>query len=149
MRILKKYPNRRLYDTCESSYVTLDDVKELVLNHERFQVVDSKSGKDITRSILMQIISEQESCDGSPIFSNKMLQQLIRFYGDSLQGVMGEYLEKSLGLFLEQQDMLRHQLHSVMNANPLKQISRFADRFAEENLPMIKGFQRHRSDSTS
>ncbi|MGM0565102.1 MAG: polyhydroxyalkanoate synthesis repressor PhaR [Pseudomonadota bacterium] len=140
MRILKKYPNRRLYDTCESSYVTLDDVKVLVLKHERFKVIDSKSGKNITRSILMQIISEQEAKDGTPIFSDKMLQQLIRFYGDSLQGVMGEYLEKSLSLFLEQQDLLRHQLHNVINANPLKQISRFA----EENIPLIRGFHRPR-----
>lgn len=143
MRVLKKYPNRRLYDTQESSYVTLDDVKELVLKHEEFQVIDSKSGTDITRTILMQIISEQESCDGAPIFSNKMLQQLIRFYGDSLQGVMGEYLEKSLSLFLEQQDILRHQLHNVMNANPLKQISRFA----EENLPIIKSINKPKTSS--
>ena len=138
MRVLKKYPNRRLYDTQESTYVTLDDVKELVLNHENFQVIDSKSGSDITRTILMQIISEQEASDGSPIFSNKMLQQLIRFYGDSLQGVMGEYLEKSLGMFMEQQDILRHQLQNVMNANPLKQISHFA----EKNLPIIKGMHK-------
>ena len=137
MRVLKKYPNRRLYDTQESSYVTLEDVKTLVLSHESFQVIDSKSGSDITRTILMQIISEQETSDGSPIFSNKMLQQLIRFYGDSLQGVMGEYLEKSLGMFMEQQDILRHQLHNVMNANPLKQISHFA----EKKLPIIKGIK--------
>ena len=137
LRKLKKYPNRRLYDTQESCYVTLEDVKDLVLQHEEFQVVDSKSGNDITRSILMQIISEQESNDGSPIFSNRMLQQLIRFYGDSLQGVMGEYLEKSLTLFMEQQDILRHQLHNVMNANPLKQISVFA----EKNIPIIKGIK--------
>jgi len=137
LRKLKKYPNRRLYDTQESCYVTLEDVKVLVLSHEEFQVIDSKSGADITRSILMQIISEQETTDGAPIFSNKMLQQLIRFYGDSLQGVMGEYLEKSLGMFMEQQDILRNQLQSVINANPLKQISIFA----EKNIPIIKGIK--------
>ena len=134
MRVLKKYPNRRLYDTQASTYVTLDDVKDLVLNHSDFQVIDSKSGSDITRSILMQIISEQESNDGTPIFSNKVLQQLIRFYGDSLQGVMGEYLEKSIVRFMEQQHILRNQLQNVMNANPLKQISTFD----EKNIPIIK-----------
>ena len=145
MRVLKKYPNRRLYDTQESSYVTLGDVKALVLSHENFQVIDSKSGSDITRTILMQIISEQETSDGSPIFSNKMLQQLIRFYGDSLQGVMGEYLEKSLGMFMEQQDILRHQLQNVMNANPLKQISHFA----EKKLPIIKGIKPKKASDKS
>lgn len=145
LRVLKKYPNRRLYDTQESSYVTLDDVKSLVLKHEEFQVVDSKSGKDITRSILMQIISEQEASDGSPIFSNRMLQQLIRFYGDSLQGVMGEYLEKSIGLFMDQQDILRNQLQNVINANPLKQISSFA----EKNLPIIKSISKPKTSNKS
>lgn len=148
MRVLKKYPNRRLYDTQESSYITLDDVKSLVLSHENFQVIDSKTGNDITRSILMQIISEQEASDGSPIFSNKMLQQLIRFYGDSMQSVMGEYLEKSIGMFMEQQDILRHQLHNVISANPLKQISDFA----EKNIPIIKGINKpkdHKATSTT
>jgi len=125
--------------------VTLGDVKALVLSHENFQVIDSKSGSDITRTILMQIISEQETSDGSPIFSNKMLQQLIRFYGDSLQGVMGEYLEKSLGMFMEQQDILRHQLQNVMNANPLKQISHFA----EKKLPIIKGIKPKKASDKS
>ena len=116
-----------------------------MLGHENFQVIDSKSGSDITRTILMQIISEQETSDGSPIFSNKMLQQLIRFYGDSLQGVMGEYLEKSLGMFMEQQDILRHQLHNVINANPLKQISHFA----EKKLPIIKGIKPKKAVTSS
>lgn len=127
-RIIKKYPNRRLYDTQESSYVTLDDIRQLVQHYKPFKVLDNKSGEDITRNILMQIISEQESKDGSPIFSNKMLEHVIRFYGDSLQGMMGEYLEKSISVFMEQQDSLRQQLNSVMNAGPIKTLSEFANK---------------------
>lgn len=127
-RIIKKYPNRRLYDTELSSYVTLDDIRQLVLSYRPFKVLDNKSGEDITRSILMQIISEQESKDGSPIFSNQTLEHVIRFYGDSLQGVMSEYLEKSIAVFMEQQEGLRHQLNNVMNAAPIKTLSDIANK---------------------
>jgi polyhydroxyalkanoate synthesis repressor PhaR len=134
VRIIKKYPNRRLYDTQESSYVTLEDVKQLVLGKQPFKVVDSRSREDITRSILLQIISEQESQEGTPMFTNNMLQQLIRFYGDSLQGLMGEYLEKSITIFLDQQGALRKQMQSVMDANPFAIMSKIA----EKNLSMWK-----------
>ena len=132
MRIIKKYPNRRLYDTSQSSYVTLEDVKKLVMSKEEFQVVDSRSGEEITRSILLQIISEQESHEGTPLFTNQVLQQLIRFYGDSLQGLMGEYLEKSIAIFLEQQGVLRKQMQTVMDSNPFNVMSKIA----EQNLSM-------------
>ena len=132
MRIIKKYPNRRLYDTSQSSYVTLEDVKKLVMTKEEFQVIDSRSGDEITRSILLQIISEQESHEGTPLFTNQVLQQLIRFYGDSLQGLMGEYLEKSIAIFLEQQGVLRKQMQTVMDSNPFNVMSKIA----EQNLSM-------------
>ncbi len=99
VRILRKYTNRRLYDTSRSCYVTLEDVKELVLNSEPFQVLDSKSGQDLTRNILMQIISEQEAEGHGTLLTNQVLQQLIRFYGDSMQGMMSQYLEQSIGAF--------------------------------------------------
>jgi polyhydroxyalkanoate synthesis repressor PhaR len=124
VRIIKKYPNRRLYDTSQSSYVTLDDVKDLVLKGEEFQVIESRSKEDITRSVLLQIISEQEAQDGVPLFTNQVLQQLIRFYGDSLQGLMGEYLEKSVSMFMEQQETLRKQVQTVMDANPFSVMTR-------------------------
>ena len=101
-RVLKKYPNRRLYDTRSSAYITLADVKEMVLKVEDFEVRDAKSGEDLTRSILLQIILDEES-GGVPMFSAQMLSQMIRFYGHSMQGMMGAYLEKNLQTFVELQ----------------------------------------------
>ncbi|MBL0148022.1 MAG: polyhydroxyalkanoate synthesis repressor PhaR, partial [Ideonella sp.] len=101
-RILKKYPNRRLYDTRTSSYITLADVKQMVLDGEAFEVRDAKEGGDLTRSILLQIILEEET--GSvPMFSTQALAQIIRFYGHALQGVMGTYLDKNLQTFTDLQ----------------------------------------------
>jgi polyhydroxyalkanoate synthesis repressor PhaR len=100
--VLKKYPNRRLYDTRSSSYITLVDVKRMVLAGEDFEVRDAKSGDDLTRSILLQIILEEES-GGVPMFSTPMLAQIIRFYGHAMQGMMGAMLEKNLQTFVELQ----------------------------------------------
>jgi len=101
-RILKKYPNRRLYDTRTSAYITLADVKQMVLGAEAFEVRDAKSGQDLTRSILLQIILEEET-GGVPMFSTQMLAQIIRFYGHAMQGVMGSWLEKNLQALAEMQ----------------------------------------------
>src|SRR5512136_15241 len=95
VRLIKKYPNRRLYDTQTSSYITLVDVKELVLKHETFQVIDAKSGDDLTRSILLQIILEEEQ-EGQPLFSHDVLTQFIRSYGSAMQGMMGSYLDRNV-----------------------------------------------------
>ena len=102
VRTLKKYPNRRLYDTRTSSYITLADVKLMVLGGEVFEVRDAKTGEDLTRSILLQIILEEES-GGVPMFSSPMLAQIIRFYGHAMQGLMGSYLEKNIQTFTELQ----------------------------------------------
>jgi polyhydroxyalkanoate synthesis repressor PhaR len=107
-RLIKKYPNRRLYDTKTSAYITLADVKQLVLDHEDFQVVDAKSGDDLTRSILLQIILEEES-GGIPMFSANALAQIIRFHGHAMQGVMGAFLEKNIQTFMEIQDRMAEQ----------------------------------------
>lgn len=128
MRILRKYTNRRLYDTSRSCYVTLEDVKQLVMSGEAFQVQDSKTGQDLTRNILLQIISEQEADGGGTLLTNQVLQQLIRFYGDSMQGMMSQYLEQSIGAFLEHQDRIRDQMETMMGvANPLTMMNKFAD----------------------
>lgn len=128
MRILRKYTNRRLYDTSRSCYVTLDDVKQLVLNGEAFKVEDSKTGNDLTRNILLQIISEQEALGHGTLLTNQVLQQLIRFYGDSMQGMMSQYLEQSIASFLEHQDRIRDQMQTMMGAaNPLTMMNRIAD----------------------
>ncbi len=102
-RIIKKYPNRRLYDTKHSTYVTLFDIKGLVMSQEPFIVQDAKTGEEITRSILMQIILEEES-NGHPLFSTQSLTQMIRFYGNSLQGMMAPFLEQNLNQFIEVQN---------------------------------------------
>nr|WP_236640073.1 polyhydroxyalkanoate synthesis repressor PhaR [Tepidimonas charontis] len=105
---MKKYPNRRLYDTDSSSYITLSDVKELVMRGESFVVRDAKSGEDLTRAILLQIILEEETA-GVPLFSEKMLANLIRFYGHAMQGFMGTYLERNLQIFMDLQQKMAEQ----------------------------------------
>lgn len=108
VRLIKKYPNRRLYDTKASAYITLADVKLLVLECELFQVLDAKTGDDLTRSILLQIILEEES-GGVPMFSSTALSQIIRFYGNAMQGVMGSFLEKNIQAFMDIQDRVAAQ----------------------------------------
>ena len=105
-RLIKKYPNRRLYDTATSTYITLSDVKQLVLENSHFKVIDAKTNEDLTRSILLQIITEEES-NGAPIFSSQMLYQIIQFYGNAFQQMMGNYLEKNIQTFIEIQQKLQ------------------------------------------
>jgi len=108
LRVLKKYPNRRLYDTQTSSYITLADVKAMVLEAQSFEVRDAKTGEDLTRSILLQIILEEET-GGVPMFSTAALSQIIRFYGHAMQGVMGAYLEKNMQTFTDLQGKFAEQ----------------------------------------
>lgn len=117
IRIIKKYPNRRLYDTEISSYITIEDVRQLIVDGEDFEVRDAKTGDDLTRTVLLQIISEQEQ-DGEPVLSTQLLSQIIRFYGDSLQGFMGNYLERSMQLFMEQQQQFRSQMGNLLGQTP-------------------------------
>jgi polyhydroxyalkanoate synthesis repressor PhaR len=116
LRLIKKYPNRRLYDTRTSSYITLADVKELVLKHEQFQVVDAKTSDDLTRSILLQIILEEEA-GGMPMFTSDLLSQLIRFYGNAMQGMVGNYLEKNMQTFVQVQKQLQEQSRTMYGDN--------------------------------
>ena len=110
-RVIKKYPNRRLYDTDTSSYITLAEVKTLVMDNERFVVRDAKTNDDLTRSILLQIILEEEAC-GMPIFSTQMLQQMIRFYGNAMQSVLGQYLETNMKAFVDFQKKMQGNSNS-------------------------------------
>lgn len=112
-RIIKKYPNRRLYDTEISSYITVDDVRQLVMDEELFEVRDAKTGQDLTRSVLLQIISEQEQCK-TPVLSTPLLNQVIRFRGNPLQALLGQYMERSMQLFLEQQARFRKQMGNLL-----------------------------------
>lgn len=111
-RVIKKYPNRRLYDTQTSSYITLADVKQMVLANEVFEVVDVKSNDNLTRSILLQIILEEEA-GGIPMFSSTVLSQIIRSYGNAMQGMLGSYLEKNMQAFAEIQSNLTSQSQAV------------------------------------
>jgi polyhydroxyalkanoate synthesis repressor PhaR len=117
-RIVKKYPNRRLYDTTSSRYVTLEDIRTLVRESVRFRIVDAKTDEDITRSILLQIILEQED-KGQPIFSTEVLEQIIRSYGDTMQGFLSSYLKQSIEVFLQQQKLVQEQMAGLMQSGPL------------------------------
>jgi polyhydroxyalkanoate synthesis repressor PhaR len=137
-RVIKKYPNRRLYDTEISSYITIEDVRQLIVDGEEFEVCDAKSGEDLTRQVLLQIISEQEQ-DGEPILSTELLSQIIRFYGDSLQGFMGSYLERSMHSFLEQQQQFRQQMGGLLGQTPWTMMNQLTER----NLELWKEFQQN------
>jgi polyhydroxyalkanoate synthesis repressor PhaR len=136
-RLIKKYPNRRLYDTATSSYITLADVKKLVLQQTPFKVVDAKSNEDLTRSILLQIILEEEGA-GAPMFSSDMLSQIIRFYGNAMQGMMGTYLEKNIQTFMEIQRRLQEQSLGKAGDNPMLNTEAWTQ-FVRMQGPAIQG----------
>lgn len=139
IRIIKKYPNRRLYDTEISSYVTLEDIRQLVQDGETFEVQDAKTGQDLTRSVLLQIITEREE-QGQPLLTTNMLSQLIRFYGDSLQGFMGSYLERSMQIFLEQQQQFRTQLNTLLGQSPWAVMTDLTERNLQLWQQLQQGF---------
>jgi len=118
VRVIKKYPNRRLYDTEVSKYITLEHVHQLVLEQVPFVVQDAKSKADITRSILLQIIMEREE-GGQPLFSEQVLSDLIRFYGGAMQAPVAEYFERSVSMLVAQQSHMHEQMRSMMGKNPL------------------------------
>ncbi|MFZ2752973.1 MAG: polyhydroxyalkanoate synthesis repressor PhaR, partial [Lysobacteraceae bacterium] len=135
-RIIKKYPNRRLYDTKISSYITIEDVRQLIVDGEDFEVRDAKSGDDLTRQVLLQIIAEHEQ-DGEPMLSTQLLSHIIRFYGDSLQGFMGNYLERSMQIFLDQQQQFRQQMGGMIGQTPWTMMNQLTER----NLDLWREFQ--------
>jgi len=132
-RIIKKYPNRRLYDTEQSKYITLVDVRELVMEGVRFKVLDTSSKEDITRQILMQIIMEEE-LGGKPLFTAEMLAQLVRFYGGTMQGLFARYLEESFSLFADQQE----KMSTSLPLNPMDVMSSLT----QQNLKMWNSLQK-------
>jgi polyhydroxyalkanoate synthesis repressor PhaR len=135
-RVIKKYANRRLYDTEVSRYVALEDIRQLVMDGTPIRVVDAQGGEDITRSILLQIIVEQEE-KGQPILSTRLLEQLIRYYGDNLQAFVGTYLEKSMDFFIKEQTVLQDQMESLLSAAP----SSVWKEMAERNLALWRDMQ--------
>ena len=129
-RVIKKYPNRRLYDTDTSTYITLAEVRQLVMDHQNVVVRDAKTGEDLTRSILLQIILEEEA-GGAPMFTEAVLANIIRFYGHAMQGFMGAYLEQNVQAFTDVQAKLAEQSQSVT--------PEMWSQFMSLQSPMLKG----------
>jgi polyhydroxyalkanoate synthesis repressor PhaR len=139
LRVIKKYPNRRLYDTETSSYITLAEVKDLVMSSEAFVVRDAKTNEDLTRSILLQIILEEEA-GGAPMFTEAVLANVIRFYGHAMQGFMGSYLEKNVQAFTEMQAKLAEQSKGLSPEMLAK--------FMSLQSPMLQGMMGNYSDQS-
>ena len=137
LRVIKKYPNRRLYDTNTSTYITLAEVKQLVMAHENLVVRDAKTGDDISRSILLQIILEEEA-GGAPMFTEAVLGNIIRFYGNAMQGFMGSYLEKNVQMFTDMQARLAEQSQGMTPEAWAK--------FLGAQSPMVQGLMGNYTD---
>lgn len=118
MKLLKKYPNRRIYDTTTSRFITVDDVRQMVLNYDAFKVVDTKTGEDLTRSTLLQVITDMEGHGRDSPLTNKVLEELIRFYGDSATTVVSGYLEQVICTLLEQRNTITGKVKQAINATP-------------------------------
>jgi len=121
-RLIKKYANRRLYDASQSRHITLDDIRGLIVKGEKLKVVEDKTGHDITRHILLQVIAEQEQF-GRPILSTKVLEAIIRFYGNALQGYLAAFLERSIEMFLNQQEAVQSQFSKIVSSAPIAAVA--------------------------
>jgi polyhydroxyalkanoate synthesis repressor PhaR len=132
-RVIRKYANRRLYDATASRHVTLEDIRRLIAGGERVQVVDDRSGEDLTRAVLLQIISEQEQF-GSPVLSVQLLEGIIRFYGNPVQEMLSRYLEQSLGTVMQQQRTVQQQLAKAMEG-PMAPLAPLAE-MTRQNMEM-------------
>ena len=139
IRILKKYPNRRIYDTHDSVYIKLDDVRKMVVQGTDFKVLDSKTGADLTRSVLLQLIAEQES-DSNPLFSADNLKNFIHYYEQNQQQLFSEYLNQSLNFFQHQQEQFNQSVKEMMNVRPMKMFSEYSKRNARMWQKMQEGF---------
>jgi polyhydroxyalkanoate synthesis repressor PhaR len=144
-RLIKKYPNRRLYDTQTSSYITLADVKQLVLDADEFTVVDAKTNDDLTRSILLQIILEEEA-HGVPMFSSVVLSQIIRYYGHAMQGMMGSYLEKNVQAFTDIQNKFAGSAAGALEGKPFN--TEMWTQFMNIQGPMMQGMMNNYIDQS-
>lgn len=118
-RVIKKYANRRLYDTVASKHVTLSDIRKMIVEGADIQIIEDTSGDDITRPLLLQIIVEQEQNGGQPILTEVLLSQLIRFYGNPMQGMMADYLQKSVSTFVKQQSTVQEQMQNMLSNTPI------------------------------
>jgi polyhydroxyalkanoate synthesis repressor PhaR len=132
-RVIRKYANRRLYDATASRHVTNDDIRRLIAGGERVKVIDDRSGEDLTRTVLLQIIAEQEQF-GAPVLSVQLLEGIIRFYGNPVQDLLSRYLEQSLGTVMQQQRTVQEQIARTM-AGPLAPLAPLAE-LTRQNMDM-------------
>jgi len=149
MRIIKKYPNRRLYDTATSGYITLADVKQMVVENTPFQVRDAKSNEELTRAILLQIILEEEAA-GVPMFSNEMLAQMIRFYGGAMQGVVGGMFEQNVRAFMDFQKKMADQGGAMIGGGDASKVgSEVWQQFMQMQAPAMQGVMQNYLEQSS
>ena len=136
MREFRKYPNRRLYDLTDSIYVTVDDVRKMILKGDSIHVEESKDGSDITRGVLLQILAEQESEGHEPVLTNRAIEQIIRFYGEDFGGLVSRYIEQSMVTFLEHQDQFRRRMREMSDLNPFNFVRQAMERtFSDGQKP--------------
>jgi polyhydroxyalkanoate synthesis repressor PhaR len=141
-RLIRKYANRRLYDTGGSRHVTLEDLRQLIVAGEKIKVVDDKSGEDLTRAVLLQIISEQEQF-GSPVLSPELLEMIIRFYGRPMQAMLSRYLEQAFTTMLRQQETMQTEMTKALQATPFAPLTDLA----RKNMELWEQMQRATRDA--
>ncbi|HWW21137.1 MAG TPA: polyhydroxyalkanoate synthesis repressor PhaR [Steroidobacteraceae bacterium] len=143
-RLIRKYSNRRLYDTGASRHVTLEDLRQLIISGEKIKVVDDKTGEDLTRAVLLQIISEQEQF-GSPVLSAELLEMIIRFYGRPMQAMLSRYLEQSFSMMLRQQEVVQAEMTKALQSTPFAPLTELA----RKNMELWTEMQRATRDAFS
>jgi len=131
LKLLKKYPNRRIYDTSSSRFITIEDVRKMVLDYEAFKIVDSRTEEDLTRATLLQVITEMESNGRESPLTNKVLEELIRFYGDSTTNVVSGYLEQVICTLLEQRNSITGKVKQAINVTPLPMVSELTKQYSK------------------
>jgi len=141
-RLIRKYTNRRLYDTVASRHVTLEDLRRLIVEGEKIKVVDDKSGEDLTRAVLLQVIAEQDQY-GTPVLSTELLEAIIRFYGNPVQEMLTKYMEQSVGTLVRQQETMRAEMTKAL-AGPMAPLAEFArqnmDQWSKMQASMMSAF---------
>jgi polyhydroxyalkanoate synthesis repressor PhaR len=141
-RLIKKYANRRLYDSTESRHVTIEDIRKMIVSGAKVKVVDDKSGEDLTRAVLLQVIAEQDQY-GTPVLSTELLEAIIRFYGNPVQEMLTKYMEQSVGTLVRQQETMRAEMSKAL-AGPMAPLAEFArqnmDQWSKIQASMLSAF---------
>jgi polyhydroxyalkanoate synthesis repressor PhaR len=141
-RLIKKYANRRLYDSTESRHVTIEDIRKMIVSGAKVKVVDDKSGEDLTRAVLLQVIAEQDQY-GTPVLSTELLEAIIRFYGNPVQEMLTKYMEQSVGALVRQQESMRAEMTKAL-AGPMAPLAEFArqnmDQWSKIQASMLSAF---------